>query len=239
MKSSFFLLALATSATASPWSEWGDQDLWVLTTLWPAQACATQYNTSALCASPTDFMKSHLVAASLVPSYNSGRAQTGMCRYEYGTFLEANINAVGQGLLRDYWPHFDAPSVDTMWTGAFDKGTPEYEYTCSGMHQGPYLEKVVNMTKDFCTPSAIRSHIGSGVATPSLRDAFGGNAVLHCDGKHLARVVTCWAKHTPSATETDPTYEPTTRMACPSAIARSDSCIDAETLIAPFPPVYN
>ncbi|OQR95959.1 hypothetical protein ACHHYP_00002 [Achlya hypogyna] len=240
MKITAAVVALAT-ATVLANTQDGDQDLWVYTSQWSAQTCLTTFNKSTLCANPTEYLKTHFVASSLVPTYTDGTAQSGMCRYTYGTFLPTNIAPVGEKMLQQYWPYFGASNVSAMWSSAnFDmENTPQYDYTCSSLGQTAYLSSIVNITKSFRVPSVIAKHIGQSVATADVRRAFrtkgSADAVLQCDGNNLARVSTCWAKGVLKSDDAEPMYFPTKRIKCPQGVAKADSCFGTHVTISKFP----
>ncbi|KDO18534.1 hypothetical protein SPRG_16136 [Saprolegnia parasitica CBS 223.65] len=239
------LSALAAIAAAYPSlrampnpSAFGDQDVWVFSRVWYPEICATTPG-KALCATPPSYLGNHLVAGDLMPAYKDGSTQTGLCRYEYGTFRPANIAKVGQDKLAQYWPSPEATDASAMWSGGFDGNTPEYAWTCGGLHQGAYLQKIVDLTIALGTPSILSDHVGEAVDTAALREALttasGAAPVLICHGDDLARVVTCYGKEHPDLHSTsDPSYGPTDAIACPPAWQKQDSCTGKTVHVTSF-----
>jgi hypothetical protein len=209
------LPALITATTVI-----GDHDLWVYTSAWYPQICKEEtFIGSTICKEPLPSMTTSMATESLVPIYMNGEAQTGMCNYEYGTFVNRSIEPIGVVKLQQVWPYLNAVSQASMWAG--DKtGTPQYNYTCSGMTQLNYLKKIVEMTEMLGTPSIIAQNIGKTVDQADVRAAYEANgvgAVLQCDNAGgLARVITCYAKNE--------SLSPSERAPCPPAIAMKDSC---------------
>ncbi|CAK4127724.1 unnamed protein product [Aphanomyces euteiches] len=233
--------AIAVVAAIPDPSSYGDQDLWVYTAQWLPQVCNEKsVRDSAVCKhlSKSQFQTTHFVAENLVPTYTDGSAQFGMCRYEYGTFLPSNIVAGGgANTLKQYWPYLNpAAKWGHLWDGEIGgTSTPQYNWTCGGMHQADYLRNVTALTTGI-TPSFVSQHIGETVETAAVRAAFKAthnvDVVLRCDDStKLARVLVCLDKAKPSATSSDPTYEPTTAIPCPNAIQSHDSCSGHEVSI--------
>ncbi|DAZ96872.1 TPA: hypothetical protein N0F65_008833 [Lagenidium giganteum] len=221
------VLALAVSAATAETerSQYGDQDLWVLSSAWQPETC--QGSTANACVEPTPFMASHLTIESLVPRYNDGRFQDPLCRYTYGTFLRNNIDKAGRDDLRKYWPVLTAPNITNTWTGDISiehPDTPEYDWTCSGLDQAPYLSAALSLAKMVGTPALIANNIGGEVTAQKLRQAT--KATLKCNNGSLAKVITCWAKHPKK-------FVPTNQIACPATVAK-DTCTSDNVLIRSF-----
>ncbi|OQS00682.1 hypothetical protein ACHHYP_02872 [Achlya hypogyna] len=219
-------------------SAFGDEDAWVFSRIWYPAYCATASN-AVVCTSPPSYLTTNLVAENLIPAYNDGSTQTGLCRYEYGVFRPNNIASVGQDKLVQYWPFAEATDLPRMWSGGFDGNTPEFNWTCGGLHQGAYLKKIVELTIDLGTPPLLSTSVGTDVDVAKLRTALtasnGAPPVLVCDGANLVRVLTCYGKNNPDLhTTTDPTYDPQNAIACPSGWQQKDSCHEATVHVASF-----
>ncbi|DAZ96897.1 TPA: hypothetical protein N0F65_008858 [Lagenidium giganteum] len=185
--------------------DFGDQDLWVLTSAWQPQNSRGNHA----------FMEAHLTIDSLVPTYKNGANQMG--------FAEAIKNAGSRAALIKHWPVTSntAPNSTDTWTGWFkteNPDTPEYDWTCSGLAQAPYLKAALALAVKVATPVAIPTKIGSQTSADSLRTSLGGpHAALTCNGDALTHIVACWAKDTKSVV-------PTQRIKCPVASAEQDTC---------------
>ena len=204
----------------------GGFDLYLLAQSWQPEFCHGKYDQYPGCNSPQDAWRTQLTLHGLWPEYETGYPQN--CGTE-AFDVSAVTAAIGIDVMNRYWPNVKASEDDAEYSQFWEHEWSKHG-TCSGLGQVEYFTQAVNKIKNgqVKTPSAISQNVGKSVSAATIRAAYGGAkyVALHCTGKYLSEVYTCWSK--------DSRGQPTTQRQCPDEVVRKDTCRDGMVRIATF-----